>query len=190
MKKKASFSRGELAKKVLIAAGVAVGFGASLVMPGLPIGLKAIMDILDKEKRKPTRKQIRHTLKNLEKKKIISLKEKNGELLVTFRERGKDLLLRYKIDELKIEKPRRWDGKWRMVTFDIPEKKKLARNVLREKLKELGFYRLQRSVFIHPYDCEREIELIKKVYEVEAFVRFIIAKSIDNQTKLIKKFNL
>lgn len=187
---KTRFKKGELAKKILLAVGVAVGFGASLVMPGLPIGLKAIMDVLEEGKRKPSRKQVRDSLRNLEKKKIISLREVDDELLVTFRERGKELLLRYRIDGLKIEKPKRWDRKWRIVIFDIPEKKRLARDVLRRKLKELGFYRLQRSVFVLPYECEREIELIKKLYEIEPFVRFIIANSIDNQEKLIKRFNL
>lgn len=190
MEKKKKFSKGELAKKILLAAGIAAGFSASLVMPGLPIGLKAIIDVLEEGKRKPTRKQLRHTLKNLEKKKIISLKEVDGEVLVTFKEKGKELLLRYKIDELKIKKPKKWDGKWRIVAFDIPEKKKLAREVLRHKLKDLGFCPLQRSVFVFPYECQREIELVKRVYEVGPFLRFIVADSIDNQEKLIKKFNL
>lgn len=188
--KKTKFSKGELAKKILMAAGVTVAFGASLVMPGLPIGLKAIMDVLEEGERKPSRKQIRDSLRNLEKKKIISLREVDGELLVTFRERGRELLLRYKIDELKIEKPKKWDRKWRVVIFDIPEKERLARDILRRKLKELGFYRLQKSVFVLPYECRREIELVKKIYEIEPFVRFIIADLIDNQEKLIKKFNL
>jgi len=190
MRRKTKFSKGELAKKILIAGGIVIGFGASLVMPGLPIGLKAIIDVLEEKGERPSRKQLKHTLKNLEKKKIVSLKEVDGELLVTFKEKGKELLLKYKIDELKIKKPKRWDKKWRLVIFDIPEKKRLARDVLREKLKGLGFYRLQRSVFVHPYDCEREIELIKRIYEVEPFVRFVVADSIDNQEKLAQKFNL
>lgn len=188
MKKKVKFSRGELTKKIIIAAGVVVGFSASLVMPGLPIGLKAILEVI--EEGKPNREQTRTVLKRLEKQKIISLKEKEGEIWVTFRKRGKDLLVKYKIDDLKIEKPKRWDRKWRVVIFDIPEKKKLAREVLREKLKDLGFRAIQRSVFIHPYDCQKEIELIKKVYEIDPYVQLIVAESIDGEKRLIRKFKL
>jgi len=189
-KRKKRVKRGEIIKSILLAAGIAIGFGASLVMPGLPIGLKAIMDTLEDRDERISRREVKRTLKNLEKRKIVSLKEADGELLVTFKEKGKELLLKYKIDDLEIKKPKRWDGKWRIVIFDIPEKKRLARDVLREKLKELGFYRLQRSVFVHPYGCEREIELIKRIYEVEPFVSFVVADSIDIQEKLLRKFSL
>lgn len=189
-KEKKRVKRGEIIKSILLAAGIVVGFGASLVMPGLPIGLKAIMEALEDRDERISRREVKRTLKNLEKRKIISLKEVEGELLVTFKEKGKELLLRYKIDELEIKKPRRWDKKWRIVAFDIPEKKKLAREVLRQKLKDLGFRPIQKSVFVIPYECQREIELIKRVYEIEPFIRFIEADFIDNQEKFIKLFDL
>lgn len=189
-REKKRVKRGEIIKSVLLAAGIGVAFGASIVMPGLPVALNAIMETLENRGERISRKEVKRAVRNLAKKKIISLKEVDDDLLVTFREKGKKLLLKYKIDELRIKKPKRWDGRWRIVIFDIPEKRKLARNVLREKLKELGFYRLQRSVFVHPYDCEREIELIKRVYEIGPFVRFIVADFIDNQEKLASKFLL
>jgi len=52
-----------------------------------------------------------------------------------------------------------WDGKWRLVVFDIEEKRKYLRNKLRSKLKELGFGKLQRSIYISPYD------LVEDIYE-------------------------
>lgn len=189
-KKKKRVKRGEIIRSVLLAAGIGIAFGASIVMPGLPIGLKAIIEALENRGAKISKREVKRTLKNLEKKKIISLKEADGELLVTFKEKGKELLLKYKIDELEIKKPKRWDGKWRIVIFDIPEKRKLAREVLRQKLKELGFRSIQKSVFVLPYECQREIELIKKVYEIEPFVCFIKAEFIDNQRKFIRIFDL
>jgi len=47
---------------------------------------------------------------------------------------------------------RKWDGKWRIVIFDISEKSRLLRNALRRKLKELGFGMLQQSIYISPYN--------------------------------------
>ena len=52
---------------------------------------------------------------------------------------------------------RKWDGKWRMVIFDIKEKFKLVRKALRDKLKQLGFGMLQKSVYISPYDFEEDM---------------------------------
>jgi CRISPR-associated endonuclease Cas2 len=188
--KKQLFKKGEVVKKVFLAAGTGLAIGTIMAFPPLAIPFKVILETVEEREWEVNYRQIKRSLKKLEKEKIVALQEKDGELLVTFRKKGKELLLKYKLDELRIKKPKQWDKKWRIVIFDIPEKKKLARNVLREKLKELGFYRLQKSVFVYPYDCEREIELIKRVYEVGPFVRFIVADSIDNQARLVAKFSL
>jgi len=180
-----------LTKKVLLAVGIGIAIGAVMVVPALAITFKAIMEAIeDKEGKIINPKKVRRVLYNLEKKKLIALKEVNGELLATFNEAGKKLLLKYKFDELKIEKPKKWDKKWRMVVFDIPEKKKLARNALREKLKSLGFFQLQRSVFVHPFECQKEIELTTKIYEIEPYVYFVRADYLDNQERIKKQFDL
>lgn len=45
-----------------------------------------------------------------------------------------------------------WDGFWRVVVFDIPEKKRVSRDLLRRQLVKLGFGKLQASTYISPYD--------------------------------------
>lgn len=42
----------------------------------------------------------------------------------------------------------RWDGKWRVVMFDIPEKRREHRERLRRALIELEYEPIQKSVFI------------------------------------------
>ena len=98
-------------------------------------------------------------------------------------------LLKFKLDEMIIKKPKRWDGKWRVVIFDIPEKFRLGRDYLRNKLKELGFYQMQKSAWVHPYPCGDEVDFIKELYEVRPFVRVITADSIDIKHDLVKYFN-
>lgn len=49
---------------------------------------------------------------------------------------------------LEGEEPQKWDGKWRIVVFDIPEQKRLIRNLFRRNLKKWGFKPLQKSVWI------------------------------------------
>jgi len=57
-----------------------------------------------------------------------------------------------------------WDGKWRVVIWDIPEKRRVTRDLLRYKLKILGFQRLQKSVWISKKNCTEELrDFIKKV---------------------------
>lgn len=183
--------KGELVKKVVLAAGKGVAIGSMVLFPPLSMSFKLIMEVIEEmEGKKFKRQRVKKVLYNLEKRKLVSLKEVSDELLVTFNEKGKRLVLRYKFDELAIKKPRRWDRKWRIVIFDIPEKKKVAREVLRDRLKQLGFYQLQKSVFVHPFECQREIELITRFYEVEPYVYFIRADYVDNEQKIKRKFNL
>lgn len=72
--------------------------------------------------------------------------------------------------------------------FDVPEKKRLFRDILRDHLKVIGFKELQHSVFIFPYPCEKEIQSLVKLYDAAAFVRIITAKTINNETALKQSF--
>ena len=96
----------------------------------------------------------------------------------------------FKIDEIKIKKPEKWDGKWSIVVFDIPEKKKAAREALRKKLKDLKFVELQKSTFINPYECEDEVDFIVEFFQTRPYVRYIRAEYFTNEEQLKIKFGL
>jgi len=91
---------------------------------------------------------------------------------------------------MEIKKPAKWDGEWRVVIIDIPERFKKAREALRKKLKDLGFMKLQESVFVFPYKCEDEIDFIVEVFQIRPFVRFVKAKSFTNEEQLKIKFGV
>ena len=58
----------------------------------------------------------------------------------------------------------RWDGRWRLVIWDIPEKRRLARDLLRFKLKQLGFTQWQKSVWASKVNCTKLLrDFIRKV---------------------------
>lgn len=85
---------------------------------------------------------------------------------------------------------RRWDKKWRIVIFDIPEKKKELRNYFRNKLIEFSFKKMQNSVWISPYDIFEEIQDIIKNCNIEKFVIFMVVDEVSNDLLFKKKFNL
>lgn len=116
--------------------------------------------------------------------------EKDGRTTLTISEAGRKKALSYQFEEMVIRKPKIWDKKWRLVMFDVPEKKKRIREVIRAKLKELEFFELQKSVFVHPFDCKDEINFIIEIFEARPFVRFAVIESIDNELHLKKIFNL
>lgn len=122
---------------------------------------------------------------------MIDYKEdKRGIANVILALKGKKRILKYDLDNMKIKRPSRWDGYWRIVVFDIPEDEKKARSALRIKLKDLGFYPMQKSVFVHPYDCKNEIDFVVEIFEIKPYVRFIVAKDIDISLNLKHMFQL
>lgn len=77
----------------------------------------------------------------------------DDKLAVRLTDKGKDRALWLKM--INTNEP--WDGKWRIVIWDIPEKRRLARDLLRYKLKQLGFERLQKSVWVCKKNCTEEL---------------------------------
>ncbi len=89
---------------------------------------------------------------------------------------------------MKIKRQKKWDKLWRLVLFDVPEKSRTFRDILRDHLKNIGFEELQKSVFIFPYPCEKEISYLVELYNATPHVRIITAQKIDNERALIDKF--
>lgn len=154
----------------------------------LPL-LKEMSD--DYLRRKLKKEKDKRILERLRKQKLIILKEKeDGKFVVELTEKGKRKVKEIQFENLKIEKPKKWDKKWRIVIFDIPIEKNRARDALREKLKELGFYQLQKSVLVYPYPCEKEIQFLCELFNITPYVTIIVAENISNETKLKKHFKL
>ena len=91
---------------------------------------------------------------------------------------------------MQAEKKRRWDKRWRVVVFDIPEKHRRTRDSLRSSMRELGFYRLQDSVWVYPHDCEEVVMLIKTEMRVGAALLYMIVEKLENDSKLREHFGI
>ena len=103
---------------------------------------------------------------------------------------GKKKIIKFNLDFMEIKKPKQWDRLWRLVIFDIPEKKRQGRRALAEKLKELGFYPVQKSVFIHPYECQDEINFITEIFNLRPYTRLFTVKETDIELDLKTRFKL
>ncbi len=126
----------------------------------------------------------------LRKKKLIKMeKAADGPRLeITDQGLEKALLVSYR--NLKIKSQKRWDGIWRIVAFDIPDKHKWERESFRNKLKEMGFYPMQESVFVSPYPCEQEVESLTSLFFLKNYIKFIKTTSISNDEDLKEYFQL
>lgn len=168
--------------------------GIIVVAAGSPNFWVSISRNLDRKnnrfKKDYSQLQMTKALDSLKRERMIILKEKNGKFLVELAEKGKRKVKEIALDELKNKKPKDWDGLWRVIIFDVPEHSKVGRDALRWKMKSLGFYQLQKSVWAFPYDCEREVELLVELFGIFSYVNFLEVKRIKDDSMLKKYFGL
>src|SRR3989344_899044 len=93
-------------------------------------------------------------------------------------------------DEMGKGVEKKWDRVWRIVTFDIPETHKKERDGFRKKLEDIGFFRIQKSVFVCPYACEKELAFIMSIFGIEEYVKIIEAKALSGEGELWKRFGI
>lgn len=169
---------------------LAVASLPAIVVAGAAMGNAVqIFTMFDKKKYK--KRQIDTTLTNLRRRKLVEyVSDKNGVTTVRITNKGESTLKRFAIDVLKVPEQKKWDGKWRMVMFDLPVRFSKARNSLRFKLKQLGFVQFQKSVWLYPYPCEDEILFVAGHYKVGKYIEFLEVSSLSNDFSFRKKFNL
>lgn len=183
--------RGEISEtvdnllKIAMAGGVlSVGLFAPNALQALDKPMKLYFRKMDARQRE---REIRRALTYMRSQKLVTGSYEHG-LQIT--KRGKARLEKSNLDNIKIAVPKKWDKKWRLVFFDIPEEKKTGRDALTRKLKELGFRQLQKSAWIYPYPCRQEIETVCTQYQVDEYITYIETSYIDKQQKLKKLFKV
>lgn len=141
--------------------------------------------------KKYPKKRVANTFARLRREGLIEIQKNNHQIYIKLTPKGKKKAGIYQINDLSIKKPNKWDGKWRIVIFDIAELKRTQREAFRGKLKELGFLVIQKSVWIHPFSCRDEITLLRDFFGMDKNdIRLIIAENIENDQELKKVFNL
>jgi len=119
---------------------------------------------------------------------MINIEHRGKQIYVSLTKEGRGKLGKYNIDNLKIKKPKEWDKKWRVLIFDIQDKHKIKREALRGKIKELGLYLLQKSVWVYPYEFQKEIEILRNFFQLNNDeIKIIVANKIEEDNK-IKEF--
>jgi len=119
------------------------------------------------------KENLRVTLWRLERKGLIEKKENKYFLSLL----GKKFFTNQ-------EQPKQWDGKWRLITFDIPETKRGSRIWLRANLIHEGYDTIQKSVFLGKNPIPRRMIEEMKEREILSCVRLIVIGEIDDNSLL------
>jgi len=130
-----------------------------------------------------------YTLANLKRRGYLKNTEIDKKILYKLTPKGYELIKKIIIERAAKNK-KEWDGKWRILIFDIPENKRVFRDNLRKILKEIGFYRLQKSVWIYPYDAIEYIYTLIPSAKESKWFNYIIADHVSFETNLKKIFGL
>lgn len=128
----------------------------------------------------------------LRKKKRIELEKLDNEnYTIALTEKGREHALLSSFDELSIQRQEKWDGIWRIIFFDIPERHKWERECFRTRLERMGCHRLQKSVFISPFPCIREVKLLTSLFNINPYVHLVETRSpLTENTDIYEHFNL
>ena len=141
--------------------------------------------------KKLKRKNANYTFNYLKKRGLIEIKKEGHNVRVALTEEGRKRAGKYQIDDLEIEKPKKWDKKWRVVIFDIPNSSGIIRDIFRRKLKEFGFYPLQKSIWVYPFPCREEIKLLREFLGVDKKqIQILEVIKLENDKFLKKHFQI
>lgn len=170
--------------RILAAAGA---IGMIFVFPGAAPALGAL--VLGRGKY--SRWQMKQVISQLNKRKFVQIEYlKDGRVRVKITKKGSIRALTYELKSMSLNIPKRWDNRWRVVIFDIPRKYNRIRDLFRMRLKQLGLYQLQESVYINPYPCFDEIEFLRELYGVSFTVQYLLVEKLEDDQYLRDRFEL
>ncbi len=170
-------------------AAAAVG-GGELIAATIPNAAQLLRFMPGYKKGAKFNYQAKTALGRLVAKGLITFEERDGKRYARVTGAGEKLLELESLREKSVQKPKRWDGRWRVVLFDIPERRRGIRNRLRLFMQEYGFVRLQDSVWIYPYDCEDLIALAKANFRIGFDVLYMIVERVERDAHLREHFGL
>ena len=169
----------------VFAAGV---LGIAIVAPNV---LGAIAKLVGNKNRKKNLKySINTSMLRLKEKGLIKINELDGKKIAYITEKGEKALDFLERHNYKLKTPKQWDGRWRVIIFDIKESRKKVREQIRYTLVQIGFVKLQNSVWIYPYDCEDFISLMKTDFMIGKDLLYMVVEKLENDWFLRKTFKL
>ncbi len=174
-----------LTKAILIALGTGTVVVMALMAPN---ALQIFKPFLGNGRRSNhERERIRQALRALRERRLIEYVERGDKMYLHVTGRGRKYIRQFEIDNFELPKGK-WDKKWRVIFFDIPERKGGARRAFQQRLKTLGCFPLQKSVFVYPHECQDEIDTLASFWEVEPHVYYFVTTELGKSEGVTRKF--
>lgn len=184
--------RNERVKKILLLLAKGVALAAVVAAPKTASAFGPFLreDSRWKEWKQFNPTYLRRTIRKLEKQKIVEIENKEDYGIVKITQEGRKKILQFAVAEISIERPVHWDGRWRLVFYDVVKGENQLRDKFRRYLKQAGFYPLQESVYLHAFPCEKEINFLRYYLGIGSEVRIVVAEHIENDREFREYFGL
>ncbi|MBM3256076.1 MAG: hypothetical protein FJZ04_01225 [Candidatus Moranbacteria bacterium] len=155
------------------------------VMPGALAAIKIFQKLKLGEKSNYQQKtlKITKTFYYLRQKGYIKTFFERGEHRIVLTEKGLRRISELKYEALFIPKPKKWDRKFWQVAADIPTKYRSGADSFRLKVKKLGLFPLQRTLWFYPFDLRNEIDFASRFYRIESYVTVMRVDKLDPADK-------
>ncbi len=106
--------------------GLAATGAILIVAASSPFFLNSIVRAYFKDKDRKTIYKRAAKLRELEKRKLINFKElESGKVRIELSKNGQKLIREYRLEDMKLTRPKKWDGIWRIIVRGV-----LVTNVL------------------------------------------------------------
>lgn len=176
---------------LLVAGGISIALSTA---PTLFVALASIGYVLKADDR-ARRKKIQRSFNYLKRHKYVAIKSSPQRTTVPAltnegRKRIKRVLMRRAL-QASIKPQKVWDGKWRLILFDISAGERAKRNAFRSMIRRIGAVMLQKSVWVYPYDCSEHISLLRQFFDLpESSLRLVETSEIGDNRILRKHFKV
>jgi len=170
--------------RILLLVGVTIAIPCIIAAPN-SIRILKILKFRNNEWQKFLR-----SYKNLIRHGYLRERVVNGETYLTISKEGERLKQLIDIDNIKLKRQTKWDGKWRFVTFDISERFAGRRRMFQYHLMRIGMKKMQKSFYVYPYECRLAIETIVAFLKLENFVSYGTINSLDPEQHLLDYFDI
>jgi hypothetical protein len=177
-------TKGDIARTILLTVQTAGILTVALLAPNVLTSLAKLGIIRDPRKSNCVINRSRNTLLR------NGYLKRNTDGYLELTDRGYQKLIHYLCEDYRLNIPKIWDRKWRVIIFDIAEGKRYLREKLRRSLVAVGFVRLQASVWVFPYDCSDFISLLKADMKIGRDVLYMVVDTIEADKDLKNYFGI
>lgn len=150
---------------------------------------KVLLELFNNSKTTTPQRRIIDSTSLLAKKGFISVGNVDNEKVFKITVKGQEHLKKAEMLQFDL-RPATWNGRWYLVTVNLPDSKKTTRNQILLVLKRFRFVQYSKGIWIYPYNPTDLINKMREQYELRYEIKLVMASYIDDDKKYMKMFKI